>query len=108
MVIRFHLDENMPHVVADGLKLRGRDVTTSSETGLLGASDLEQFVFARRNSRVLVTQDDDLLSLAAGDEPHSGVVFWSGKRAVGQVIKALDALCYEVSAEDMVGRVRFL
>jgi hypothetical protein len=39
MDIRFHLDENIHGGVARGLSRRGIDVTTSKETGLLGASD---------------------------------------------------------------------
>ncbi len=37
--IKYHLDENVSHAIANGLKIRGIDVTTSSEKGLIGASD---------------------------------------------------------------------
>jgi len=53
-VIRFHLDENMPNAVASGLKLRGRDVTTSHEAELLGKNDSEQMTYAQENERVIV------------------------------------------------------
>jgi hypothetical protein len=46
MAIRFHLDESMPNVVAEGLRRRGFDITTSSEAGLIAASDPEQLAFA--------------------------------------------------------------
>ncbi|WP_200836771.1 DUF5615 family PIN-like protein [Rubripirellula obstinata] len=98
----------MPKAVAEGLRLRGRDVTTTNEVGLLGASDPEQLSFAHKNGRVIVTQDDDLLTLAAEGSEHSGIVFWTAKRAMGQLIKELDALCYELSAKDMLGQIRFL
>ena len=31
-VIRYHLDENVDHAVAHGLRLRGLDVTTTTDT----------------------------------------------------------------------------
>jgi len=40
------LDESVPNVIAKGLRMRGIDVTMSSEEGLIGASDQEQLVYA--------------------------------------------------------------
>ena len=34
-MIRFHLDENVSNAIADGLRQRGIDVTTTSEAGLI-------------------------------------------------------------------------
>lgn len=36
--IRFHLDENCPRALADGLRRRDIDVTTTPEAGLLEAT----------------------------------------------------------------------
>jgi predicted nuclease of predicted toxin-antitoxin system len=55
MAIRFHLDESMTNAVADGLRRRGVDITTSSDAGLLSASDEEHLDFGRRERRVVVT-----------------------------------------------------
>jgi antitoxin component of RelBE/YafQ-DinJ toxin-antitoxin module len=44
--IRFHLDENVSHAVAAGLRRRGLDITTAVEIGLRAASDEEQLAFA--------------------------------------------------------------
>ena len=63
--IRFHLDENCSHAIADGLRRRGIDVTTTPELGLLGATDKEQLAHARAQLRVIFSYDDDLLRLAA-------------------------------------------
>lgn len=38
--IRFHLDENVSTAVAEGLRRRGIDVTTTPEQALIGISDL--------------------------------------------------------------------
>ena len=34
--IRFHLDEHVAHAIAEGLRRRGVDVTTTTDAGLLG------------------------------------------------------------------------
>jgi hypothetical protein len=36
--IKFHLDENVNNAIANGLRMRGVNVTTSPEEGLIGAS----------------------------------------------------------------------
>lgn len=53
MALKYHLDENMPHAVASGLKQRGVDVTTSTDASLIGATDEEQLVYALSQNRVL-------------------------------------------------------
>lgn len=60
-MIAFHLDENVDHAVAHGLRLRGVDVTTTTDVNLVGASDTEQLDFALRQNRVVFTQDQDFL-----------------------------------------------
>ena len=57
--IRFHLDENVDHAIAYGLRRHGIDVTVTSEVGLLHAPDDEQLAFARDSARVIVTHDED-------------------------------------------------
>jgi predicted nuclease of predicted toxin-antitoxin system len=59
--IRFHLDENAHRAIAEGLRRRGVDVTTTPEAGLLNATDDEQLAFARPRDRVIFTQDRDFL-----------------------------------------------
>lgn len=106
--IRFHLDECMPSAVADGLNKRGRDCTVSRDAGLIGATDEQQLAFAVSESRVLVTCDDDFLSIAASTEEHSGVVYWTKTTHFGQLIRDLDALAANRSAEAVKGATLFL
>ncbi|MBE5229008.1 MAG: DUF5615 family PIN-like protein [Microcystis sp. M54BS1] len=40
------LDERVSKAIAKGLRMRGIDVTISSEEGLIGASDQEQLAYA--------------------------------------------------------------
>ncbi|MEY3866658.1 MAG: hypothetical protein ACRCT1_06330 [Microcoleaceae cyanobacterium] len=39
--IRFHLDENVSNAIAEGLRRRGIDVTTTPEERLIGVSDVD-------------------------------------------------------------------
>lgn len=107
--IRFHLDESMPSAVAEGLRRRGIDVTTSSETQLLAASDEEQLEFATREARVLITRDQDFLRLNASGITHTGIVYWTERqRTIGQLVGALATIMLEFTAEELHGHVRFL
>ena len=98
----------MPHAVAEGLRRRGVDVTTSTDAGLIGTSDEDQLVFGLTDGRTVVTRDADLLRLDSQGVKHAGVVFWTERRTIGQLISALDLLGLEYSAEEMRGRVVFL
>src|SRR6266545_1951420 len=55
--IRFLLDEHCPTALAEGLRRRGIDVTTTPEVDLMGASDEEQAAFGLSEGRVIFTQD---------------------------------------------------
>lgn len=109
MAIRFHLDESMPNAVAEGLRRRGHDVTTSVEVGLLAARDDEQLAFATREGRVLITRDQDFLRLHAENQEHAGVIFWTEhRRTLGPFIRAVDALFIDRTQEELRGDVVFL
>lgn len=105
---RFHLDENMPIAVAEGLSRRGRDCTISQETNLMGASDPEQLRFAMSESRVIITRDQDFLRIAADNQAHAGVIFWTQTKHFGQLIRDLDQLCFESEADAFRNRVLYL
>jgi predicted nuclease of predicted toxin-antitoxin system len=63
-MIRFHLDEHVPHAIAEGLRRRGIDVTTTVEAGLRSATDDVHLAYAVEQRRVVVTNDPDFLVLA--------------------------------------------
>ena len=53
-MMRFHLDENVDHAVAGGLRQRGIDVTTANDAGLTQASDEAHLEYClRENARYL-------------------------------------------------------
>lgn len=71
--MRFHLDEHVPHAIAEGLRRRGIDVTTTVDAGLRGAVDDVHLAYAVEQRRVIVTNDPDFLVLAQQDLPHMGI-----------------------------------
>ena len=106
--VRFFTDEQVSRAVVMGLRQRGVDVLTVPEAGTLGASDGEQLRRARDEGRVIFTQDDDFLRLAAMDSSHSGVVYTTQERPIGQIIRGLMLIHEVLEAEEIAGRVEFL
>ncbi len=108
MPVRFHLDEHVPLAVASGLRRRGMDVTTTADAGLGGADDRAHLVFALQSRRVIVTQDEDFLAMAASGAPHYGIVFThQGKKSIGQIIEFLELLDTCMTEEQMVNQVQY-
>ena len=107
--IRFHLDENVSNAVAEGLRRRGIDVTTTAEQRLLGISDEEQLAFATAQQRVLFTQDADLLRLHQAGMSHAGIAFCrNNTRSIGEIIRGLILIWELAEPEEIAGRVEFL
>ncbi len=107
--MRFHLDENVDRAIADGLKRRGIDVTTSNDAQLLGAADEKQIAFAQQNQRVIVTHDRDLLRLSGLGMSHAGIVYCPpASRTVGQIVRGLLLIHECLSESDMRGRIEYL
>jgi predicted nuclease of predicted toxin-antitoxin system len=107
--IRFHLDENVSNAVAEGLRRRGINVTTTPEVELMAATDEAQIAFALAQQRIIFTQDDDFLRLHQAKVAHPGIVYChQGSRSIGEIIKSLALIWEWVEPEDMVGQVEFI
>lgn len=108
-MIRFHLDEHIHPGIAIGLRARGIEVTTTADVHLSGHDDLDHLEFCRRESRVIVTHDDDFVKLNAQSSDHCGIVYCrQTKYGVGELLRHLLLVhaCYDQEA--MRGRVEFL
>lgn len=105
--VRFYTDEHVSRAVVRALRARGADVQTVAEADLLGATDAQHLAHASREGRVLFTQDDDFLRLAAS-HPHAGIVYASQRTPVGEVVRGLTLVFHVLTAEEMAGRVEFL
>ena len=107
-MIRLHLDENVDHAVAHGLRLRGIDVTTSTDAELIGATDDEQLSYALRETRVIFTQDQDFLRHHQAGTEHAGIVYSrQGARSIGEIVRFLQFMNDCLEPVDMRGKVEF-
>jgi predicted nuclease of predicted toxin-antitoxin system len=106
--IRFHLDEHVAHAIAEGLRRRGADVTTTTDAGLLGSTDPQQLAYALAGGRVIFTEDRDFLALAGGTE-HAGIAYCDqGTRTIGQIVRGLELLWEVYEPEEMRNRIEFI
>ena len=104
--MRFHLDEHIAHAIASGLRRRSIDVTTSSDAGLLGADDREHVEYARREGRIIVTDDTDFLALADAGVAHPGIVYCRrATHTLGQIIEHLVLIDACLTEEEMANHV---
>jgi len=107
--IRFHLDENCDRAIAEGLRRRGIDVSTTPEMDMLSATDEEQIAFAVSQNRVLFTQDRDFLRLHAAAIAHSGIAYCAkDARSIGAIIQALVLIWEVLEPEEMANRLEFV
>lgn len=107
--IRFHLDENVDPAVADGLRRRDVDVTTTQESKLLRATDDRQLAFALSEKRILVTHDEDFLASSKQGAAHAGIAYCHPEsRSIGQIIAALLLIRDCLTSDEMRNHVEFL
>lgn len=87
-----YCDESIWLPVADGLRRRGWTVYTARDEGTLGDPDRDQLRYAAENDWILVTFDDDFLSLVEGKGlDHTGLIYvQQASRKIGDVVKAVD------------------
>ena len=118
MKLRLLLDEHFSPEIARQLRSRGHDVVAARERGELhGLSDRELLAVANAEHRVILTENvADFVELHGQSvltgEPHGGIVFTSPRgyprtgRAIGKLIRALDALLAD--APDITGQTWWL
>jgi uncharacterized protein with PIN domain len=108
-MLRFHLDEHVANAVANGLRLRGIDVTTALDANLLSASDEDHVAFALRERRVIFTNDRDFLRIHHRGLQHAGIAYCSPRaRTIGEVVQFLVLMHNCFGPDDMQGRVQYL
>ena len=107
--IRFHLDECCDPAIANGLRRRNIDVTTSQEAGLIEAEDEQQAAYGLTENRVIFTHDADFLRLQAAGVPHAGIIYRAKDTlSLGEIIKRLVLIWEIYEPKEMVNRVEFL
>jgi Domain of unknown function (DUF5615) len=106
--IKFYLDEHVPNAVLRGLRVRGVDVLSVAEAGMLGASDEDHLARAASEGRVMFSQDEDFLRLGATVPGHAGIVFAYQQKSIGSVVQGLMLIHGVLEPAEMIGRVEYL
>ncbi len=107
--IRFHLDEHCPTALAEGLRRRGIDVTTTIDANLRSASDEMHIAFALAQGRVIFTHDDDYLRFHAQGILHAGIAYCHHEgRSLGEIIRGLVLIWKLYEPEEMQNKVEWL
>ncbi len=106
--IRYYMDEHVAKAVIRGLRQRGVDVLSVVDSNMLGAKDHKHLEFALTERRVIFTQDDDCLQLAAKGHAHAGIVYAHQHTAVREIIQGLMLIYQVIEAEEMVNHCEFL
>jgi predicted nuclease of predicted toxin-antitoxin system len=106
--VRFYADEHIAKAVIRGLRQRGVDIRSVADAALIGAEDSTHLRHARGEGRVIVTQDDDFPRLAAGGEPHVGIVYAPQHTSVSALIHGLLLIHRVLDADEMAGHIEFL
>jgi predicted nuclease of predicted toxin-antitoxin system len=107
------MDVHVPAAITAGLKRRGIDVLTSQEDGTDRWDDHRLLERATKLNRVLFSQDDDLLQLAARwqhqEKLSSGVIYAHQLSAgIGTLVKDLELVLSCCGADELANRVTYL
>jgi hypothetical protein len=109
---RLHLDADVSLRILQRVLLeRGHDVTrTPCEWMALDASDEQQLLQATARGRCVVTFNiGDFMRLAQRYPAHGGIILANQRDwNLASLIAALDKMLTETSAEEWLGRVRWL
>jgi len=113
VTLALYMDHHVPEAITSGLRRRGVNVLTAWDDGRARTSDEELLTRATELGRVLFSQDDDLLAVAAawqtGGRPFGGVIYGHQLRVtIGQAVVDLDLMAHVLEPKDMLDHVEFL
>ena len=113
MPLSFYMDVQVPAAITEGLARRGIDVLTSQDDGTRETDDDLLLQKAATLSRILVTQDEDFLRIAAewqrGGRFFAGLVFAPQQGpSIGRCIEDLHLIAECVQTEEIASRVVFI
>lgn len=108
-----YMDVHVPAAITEGLRRRGIDVLTAQEDGTREADDEMLLIRSTELSRVLFTQDDDLLAFAANWQAKgidfSGVVYAHQLGpGIGRIIEDLELLMHAAEPRELENHVIYL
>jgi predicted nuclease of predicted toxin-antitoxin system len=112
LFIHVYLDEDVSALLADLLRSRQYEVTTTLEAGNVGRSDAEQLAFATERGMAIVTHnraDFDALAqqYVTSGRTHAGIIM-AVRRPEPQLARRLIAILDSVTADEMDNQVRYI
>ena len=111
MSLPFYFDQHVPAAIGRALRLRGVEVLTAYEDGSDRLEDEPLLLRATALSRILFTQDEDLLAhrYQKAERFFAGVVYAHQQHvSIGRCINDLEIISKASSAEEMANHVEFL
>ena len=113
MAHSLYMDVHIPLAVTEGLRRRGLDVLTSQVDGTDRAADDDLLVRATELGRLLITQDEDFLRIAAQKqaraENFTGIIFATQIGiSIGLLVEETELLASCATIEELANRVTHL
>ncbi len=104
------MDQHVHSAITAGLRRSGIDCLTAEEDGAKRFPDDQLLQRATNFGRIMFSQDDDLLAIAAAwtntARPFSGLVFGHQLRVtVGQAINDLKLIAEALTPEEMANQI---
>jgi predicted nuclease of predicted toxin-antitoxin system len=113
MALSVYMDVHVPLAITEGLRRRGINVLTSQEDETTEEDD--EFLLERATGlgRLLFTQDQDLLAIAASwqrlAKPFVGVLYAHQQGAsLGRIVTDIELLATCCAREELANRVTYL
>jgi len=113
MILSLYADQHVRSEITEGLRRRGVEVLTAYIDGRAKADDSLILDRATELGRILFTQDDDFLAIAAERQRRgirfTGIVYGHQLAVtIGQCIDDLELICRACGAEELENRVLYL
>jgi predicted nuclease of predicted toxin-antitoxin system len=108
MPLRLYTDECVDARIIAGIRHRKVDVITANEEGMRHATDAQQMERAFALGRIPVSNDQDFLRMVSASEQSPGLLFIRPKTSVGQAVRRITRIAYQVSPEEMATRVEWI
>lgn len=112
LFIELYLDEDVSVLVADLLRARGFQATTTQAAGQLARSDAEQLEYATGRRMTLLTHnrvDFERLAQAyfAAGQTHYGIII-AVRRSPHEMVRRLLFILNHVTTDEMENQLRYL
>lgn len=113
MSLALYLDENLPRVIAVGLRLRGVDVLTAQEDNRRHTDDSLLLDRATALGRVMVSFDADMLAIGTHRQRENvsflGIIFAHPTRiSIGGLLRELALISEIGQPEDVINRILYI